>query len=161
MEGSAPVRIAIPSRGGFPGNPRLPALHWKGAGPPDAAAMLGRFAGHGWTNGWRNGIYDFDHFHSTAHEVLGCAAGWVDVSLGAGAGPVVRFEAGDVLMLPAGVAHRNLGAAPDLLVVGAYDRGLDWDLRRGDIAELAAVAAIIAVLPPPDRDPISGEPFES
>lgn len=153
-----PERFVIRQIHGFPGN-SLPALLWRAALPANATAMLARFAAHGWTGGWRNGIYDFDHFHSTAHEVLGCAAGWVDVSLGAGAGPVVRFAAGDVLMLPAGTAHRNVAAAPDLLVVGAYDRGRDWDLRRGDVAELPAVRATIAALAPPARDPVDGTAF--
>jgi uncharacterized protein YjlB len=70
-----------------------------------------------------------------------------------------RFElrAGDVVVLPAGTGHRNLGSSPDLLVVGAYPNGMDWDLRRGDPAEHEEVLANIARVPLPGHDPVRGE----
>lgn len=30
---------------------------------------------NGWGDAWRNGIYDFVHYHSMTHEVLGVAQG--------------------------------------------------------------------------------------
>ena len=154
---NAPISLLIPGRGDFPGS-SLPVVIYRKALPADPVAMLRRFAAQGWTNGWTNGIYDFDHFHSIAHEVLGIASGWVEVSLGAGAGPTLRLAAGDVIALPAGVAHRNMGAAADLLVAGAYDRGRDWDLRRGDPAEAASVRAAMAAVPLPRQDPVADGP---
>ena len=70
-----------------------------------------------------------------------------------------RFElaSGDVVVLPAGTGHCNLGSSSDLLVVGAYPNGMDWDLRRGDPAERDAALANIARVPLPDEDPVSGE----
>ena len=41
-----------------------------------------RFAANDWRRAWRNGIYDFHHFHSTSHEVLGIAAGEALVRFG-------------------------------------------------------------------------------
>jgi uncharacterized protein YjlB len=63
---------------------------------------------------------------------------------------------GDVLVLPAGTGHRNLGASPDLQVVGAYPDGMRWDLRRGDPAEHDEVVASIAAVPLPGADPVAG-----
>ena len=54
-----------------PNNPRLPALIYEGAFPSDvtdlAALMEKRFQENGWPPQWRNGIYDFEHYHSQGH----------------------------------------------------------------------------------------------
>ena len=63
---------------------------------------------------WRNGIYAHHHYHSTAHEVLGIVAGSVRVRLGGERGTTVELRAGDVVVIPAGVAHKNEGASPNL-----------------------------------------------
>ena len=44
----------------------------------------------------------------------------------------------------------------DLLVVGAYPEGRDWDLRRGSPDERAEVLANIAAVPLPATDPLHG-----
>ena len=93
--------------GAFP-NRRLPLLVRRGAlSGMDADAVEARFAAHGWTGAWRNGIRPFHHFHSTSHEVPGCYAGHASVCLG---GPTERgvtltFEAGAALLIPAGVGQ--------------------------------------------------------
>jgi uncharacterized protein YjlB len=139
-------------------NSRLPVLIYPGAveriaGP---AAYEELFAGNGWTGGWHDGIFPFHHFHSTAHEVLGIAAGRVSVMLGGPRGRRFELRAGDVVVLPAGTGHCNVGASSDLLVVGAYPNGMRWDLRRGDPAEHEEVLANIARVPVPDADPVRG-----
>ena len=135
---------------------RFPLLVYRGALPPDPAAMERAFAANGWSNSWRDGIFDYHHFHSIAHEVLGIAAGEVRVAFGGPSGREVTVRAGDVVVIPAGVAHRNMGASADLLVVGAYPGGGDYDIRRGDPAEHAAALRAIAAVPLPDSDPVSG-----
>jgi uncharacterized protein YjlB len=142
--------------GRFP-NSSLPLLVHRAALPPDAAAMIRTFASNGWSNSWRDGIFPYHHFHSIAHEVLGIASGWVEVAFGGPAGQAVTVRAGDVVVIPAGVAHRNLGQSDDLLVVGAYPGGSDYDLRRGDPAEHAAAVHAIAEVPLPGSDPVLGE----
>ena len=59
-------------------------------------------------------------------------------------------------MLPAGTGHCNVGSSADLLVVGAYPNGMQWDLRRGDPAERDEVLTNIAAVPLPDADPDHG-----
>ncbi len=140
---------------GFP-NSALPLLVYRRALPPDPAAMERAFAANGWSNAWRDGIFGYHHFHSTAHEVLGIAAGEVRVAFGGPSGREVTVQAGDVVAIPAGVAHRNLGQSARLLVVGAYPGGADYDIRRGDPAEHAAAARAIAAVPLPDSDPVFG-----
>lgn len=141
--------------GRFP-NSRLPVLVYRRALPPDAAAMERAFAAHGWSNSWRDGIFRYHHFHSIAHEVLGIAAGEVRVAFGGPSGRELAVRAGDVVVIPAGVAHRNMGQSADLLVVGAYPGGGDYDIRQGDPAEHAAAARAVAAVPLPDSDPVSG-----
>lgn len=140
-------------------NSRLPVLVYGGAVDRDAGvgAYEKLFADHGWLGAWRDGIYSFHHFHSTAHEVLGIAAGEAEVMLGGPEGRRFALRAGDIVILPAGTGHCNLGSSPDLLVVGAYPNGMDWDLRRGDPAEHDEVVANIARVPLPDQDPVQGE----
>jgi uncharacterized protein YjlB len=140
-------------------NSRLAVLVYHGVADvaAGAASCEALFHGNGWGNSWRSGIFDFHHFHSTAHEVLGIAAGATKVILG---GPEVGrpFEVseGDVLVLPAGTGHCRIGSRSGLLVVGAYPRGQDWDLRRGDPAEHDEVLANIARVPLPETDPVAG-----
>jgi uncharacterized protein YjlB len=143
--------------GGIP-NSALPVLLYRGALQPDAgaAAYEDLFAGNGWLGAWRDGIYPFHHFHSTSHEVLGIASGTANVVLGGPQGSRVELSAGDVVVLPAGTGHCNAGSEPGLLVVGAYPKGMRWDLRRGDPSEHDEVLANIARVPLADTDPVGG-----
>jgi uncharacterized protein YjlB len=152
--------IRFEDDGAIPNN-RLPLLVYPGVvavtGPDPAAAFETRFAAHGWRGAWRNGIYPFPHYHSTAHEVLGIARGEARVRFGGGKGTVLTVRAGDVVVIPAGVGHQNLGASADLLVVGAYPGGADWDLCRGRPEERPRVLDNIAQVALPAADPVHGE----
>jgi len=141
--------------GRFPNSP-LPLLVYRGTLPPDPAAMERAFRAQGWSNAWRDGIFGYHHFHSIAHEVLGIARGEAQVAFGGPAGQVVTVQPGDVVVIPAGVAHCNKGQSRDLLVVGAYPGGADYDLKRGDPAEYEEVRRAVAAVPVPDTDPLTG-----
>jgi len=65
-------------------------------------------------------------------------------------------QSGDVIVIPAGVAHQKLDASSDFAVVGAYPDGRDWDLLRGRPGERPEADRKIAALPIPDNDPIYG-----
>ena len=89
--------------GRVPNNPSLPLIVYRSAlatGPRCAADCEKLFADNGWSGGWRNGIYAHHHYHSTAHEVLGIAAGSVRVRLGGEDGTTVELHAGDVVVKP-------------------------------------------------------------
>jgi len=112
--------------GVVPNNSRLPLVVYRGvleAGPDAAAACEKLFAGNGWSGGWRGGVYPYHHYHTTAHEALGIVAGSAKVRLGGDSGAVVDLNAGDAVVIPAGVAHKGEAASPDLLIVGAYPGG--------------------------------------
>jgi uncharacterized protein YjlB len=62
----------------LPSNLRLPLIVYRNALPSggDAAeACVALVERNGWGGAWRNGIYARNHYHSTAHEVLGIVAG--------------------------------------------------------------------------------------
>jgi uncharacterized protein YjlB len=92
-----------------PNNARLPALLYRNAipdvGPDRATACEALFRRNGWPPQWRNGIYAFHHYHSTAHEALGCAAGTASVLAGGPHGEPIELRLGDCLLLPAGTGH--------------------------------------------------------
>jgi uncharacterized protein YjlB len=146
--------------GVIPNNPTLPFLVYGGAlDLPDddpAAACEAVFAANGWAGSWRDGIYPFPHYHSTAHEVLGICRGEAMVRFGGDSGVTLTVRAGDVVVIPAGVGHQNLGASADLLVVGAYPRGQTWDLCRGRPDERPRVLDNIARVSLPASDPVYG-----
>lgn len=144
-----------------PNNVRLPLVVYRGAF--DASGMPGmeaaievHFAANDWSNAWVNGIYDFHHYHATAHEVLGVARGTADVQFGGAGGPVVRVAAGDAVMIPAGVGHCRRSSSADLSVVGAYPGGVDRDLKRATPANYQQALREIPLVPVPASDPVMG-----
>lgn len=148
--------------GVIPNNPSLPLILYRQAltedGTDRASAFERLFVSHGWGGTWRNGMYPFHHYHSTAHEVLGIASGTVTVQLGGETGKAMELVAGDAVLIPAGVGHKRLRSSPDLLVVGAYPVGQRWDLiRDDDVVDGVAVRARIRALEMPGEDPIEGK----
>lgn len=152
--------IILEDDGTFP-NSSLPVVLYRQAialAPNDPAASIEeRFHDQGWEGVWRNGIFTYHHYHSTAHEALGIARGHVTVQLGGPHGRTVDLEAGDLVVLPAGTAHRNLRQSADLLVVGAYPASQRPDLLRGDPDERPDADETIAGVPLPTSDPVLGE----
>ena len=145
--------------GRIPNNSTLPLLVYSRAlattgDLPSICEEL--FRNNGWGGSWRNGVFPFHHYHSTAHEVLGVVRGTVRLTFGGEEGVTVEVAAGDVVVIPAGVGHRNLGSSGDFLVVGAYPKGQSWDLRTGEPHERPEVLENIRKVPLPESDPVFG-----
>jgi uncharacterized protein YjlB len=148
--------------GETPNNPRLPLILYRSpvllrdAWDP-AAIFEELFAANGWKDSWRDGVYDFLHFHTRTHEVLGIARGAVRVEFGGAKGKILDLKAGDVVVLPAGTGHRRLRASDDLLVVGAYPARGAYDQPRPAEVDHAKATAAIAKVRLPARDPVFGK----
>lgn len=141
--------------GTYPNN-SLPLVFIKSAGATDPSTIEKIFHENNWVNSWRNGLYSFHHYHSTAHEVLGIYSGWVKAQLGGPGGKIVTLEAGDVVIIPAGVAHKNIDQSPDFKVVGAYPIGQNPDMKYGKPGERPEADQNIQSVDLPEHDPVYG-----
>ncbi|WP_207507118.1 cupin [Telluribacter humicola] len=154
-----PETLYFKDDGSIP-NSSLPLLLYRNAfaerNEEGAAWLEKTFAANNWTNSWRNGVYDFHHYHSTTHEVLGLYQGSAQLHLGGEGGEVLEVQAGDVIVIPAGVGHKNI-KCEDLSIVGAYPEGRDWDLMKGEPGERPKADDTIAALPVPATDPLFGK----
>lgn len=144
--------------GTFP-NSRLPLLFYAGAlrrEETTAERMEELFAANSWPPAWRASVFTYHHYHSTAHETLGVVRGSARLMLGGPQGREFEVAAGDVIVIPAGVAHRRLRSSADFLVVGCYPPGQDWDLLRGEPGDRPQADENIARVPLPGTDPVGG-----
>lgn len=159
-DSAKPLATQFADDGSIPNNPRLPVLIYRRAfdvsGRDPAAEAERMFRRNGWPPQWRDGVYGFHHYHSTAHEALAIARGGVKVRLGGDAGQDFDLSAGDVAVLPAGTGHKRVAASGDLLVVGAYPPGQQWDLLKGSPDDRPAALMNIERVPLPDCDPVFG-----
>jgi uncharacterized protein YjlB len=155
---SEPIAHLLGPSGSIPNHPTFPLLVYPGAFPPGATPESIRelFASHLWGDSWVNGVFSYHHFHSCAHEVLGCFAGEARVQFGGPGGPEVEIRSGDAVVIPAGVGHRNLGSSRDFAVVGAYPPGEDRDVCSGGEFSEEEARQRIASVPLPPADPIAG-----
>jgi uncharacterized protein YjlB len=156
-----PEQFLFADDGAIPNNPTLPFLVYRNAvalhGGHDPAAVFEElFAANGWGQSWRNGIYDYVHYHSKIHEVLGIARGSGRIRFGGRHGAELELTAGDVAVLPAGTGHQRLEASGDFLVVGAYPAEGEYDEYRGAPEEHARARLSIPKVARPDKDPVSG-----
>ena len=142
-------QIHLTDDGTFPNSP-LPLLF-------PAKHVTDLFESHNWSNSWDDGIFEYHHYHSITHEVLGIYSGETTVQLGGEHGEKIKIQKGDVLVIPAGVAHKNLGKENDIGCVGAYPDGRDYDMNYGKPGERPGTDHNIHHVPLPKTDPVYGE----
>ena len=146
--------------GAIPNHPHWPLLVYPGvvaiAGADPAAAFEALFDQNRWPAAWRDGVFPFHHFHTTAHEVLGVYSGEVTVQFGGEGGVVVTAQPGDVIVLPAGTGHKKLSSRGALGVVGAYPAGQHADTCTPLLSNLERSADAVARVALPECDPVYG-----
>ena len=142
-------------------NSKLPFLVYKRAVAVDndhpERTIEQLFGANGWGAMWRNGVYDFLHYHGTVHEVLGIARGNAVVRFGGDKGTELAIAAGDVAILPAGTGHQRLSSSADFSVVGAYPPGSQMQLDRATPENHARALKTIPLVKLPQTDPVLGE----
>ena len=154
------IEKLFPENGSFPNNGKLPlvvyrqALRLPAGGAPDRIEILVR--DNRWGNTWRWGLYDYHHYHSTAHECLCIYSGSVRILFGGPGGMSVDAAAGDVVILPAGLTHRNIGCSSDFRTLGCYPAGQSPDMKYGKAGERPAADKRIARVRLPQLDPVYG-----
>jgi uncharacterized protein YjlB len=155
-----PEHYVIHGDNNFPNNDYLPLLIYKQPFDPSEKKLADHiektFKANNWTNSWRNGILEQHHYHSNTHEVLGISAGNCKVQLGGPNGVILDVEKGDVIILPAGIAHKNLGCSKDFECVGGYPGGIEPDMKYGKPEDRPEADKNIQNVPIPDIDPVYG-----
>ena len=145
--------------GGVPNN-ALPVLIYHRVIPPDtsdnAEYLEHLFRTNGWPPQWRYPVYTFTHFHSNTHEALGVYAGSAKLQLGGEHGKIIEVNVGDVLLLPAGIGHKQISADEDFMLVGAYPPDVKADLCHDELPQLAARTKAVNAVPLPATDPVTG-----
>jgi uncharacterized protein YjlB len=147
--------------GRIPNNPNLPLLVYsRGLSEPEQQPSRCKelLARNGWGGAWVDGVFSYRHYHSTSHEVLCVVSGRASIAFGGPEGETVEVQAGDMVVIPAGVGHCKVGSSGDFSVVGAYPRGQEsYDLRTGEEGERPEVLENIREVPLPEADPLFGE----
>ena len=151
-------RLILEDDGRFP-NSTLAVLVYRAAieQGSSAEAFKTLLSRNGWPAQWVGSIFQYHHYHSTAHEALGVASGSAQIALGGPRSVTVSVSEGDAVVIPAGVAHKLESASTDFAVVGAYPPGQDWDILTGEHGERETALANISNVPAPRTDPVQGE----
>lgn len=153
------IHHLIKENGFFPNNAKLPLLHYKKAfdlAHLNSGSIKKLFLENEWKNTWVDSIFQFHHYHSNTHEVLGISRGSCSVELGGERGLILGLEKGDALIIPAGVSHKNVGSSKDFECVGAYPFAISYDMNYGTQEESSVAIAKIKSVPLPKTDPVYG-----
>lgn len=159
-DNAEPLAIVFEDDGLVPNNV-LPFLVYQGAMKLDPkqpeATIESLFEANGWGGTWRNGVFDYLHYHATVHEVLGVARGSARVRFGGDHGQELEIKPGDVAILPAGTGHQCIKASEDFCVIGAYPPGAKMEITRATAENHAKALKTIPNVQLPPGDPVTGK----
>lgn len=151
------TRDILPADSGFPNNRLLPLLRYsKALKETETETVRELLETNGWSNAWTGDIHTRHHYHSTTHEVLVALAGAAQVQFGGPNGLSLSFEAGDAVIIPAGVAHKKIDGTDDFICMGAYPDGRSYDMLYGNAGEETTARENIRKVPLPENDPLYG-----
>merc|ERR1712232_478484 len=114
------LRAYLSGDGTFPNNDDFPLIVYQGA-----CANYGRQRGaqtlvkNGWTRPWAWGGFPYHHYHSTAWEALMCVAGTAQIQFGGPNGPTLDANVGDLILIPPGIAHKQVEATSNFTLLGS------------------------------------------
>ncbi|RNF38393.1 cupin domain-containing protein [Planococcus salinus] len=143
--------------GTIPNNPSLPVVFYPRAFQEAPEKIETIFNRNDWTNSWTGDVFDYHHYHSNTHEVLGVRSGRATLQIGGEQGTELTVEVGDVAVLPAGTGHKKLDSSADFKVVGAYPGGVQPNKKTGEPEERPYVLEDIQNTPLPHNDPVRGK----
>ncbi|EOD50968.1 putative cupin domain protein [Neofusicoccum parvum UCRNP2] len=137
--------------------------------------ILSAIERNGWLKGGQWKTYKVAHFHSNTHECYGIIRGNTTYLLGKSPedadiddegnpnGTKFFAEAGDVFVLPAGVAHCSVKSDGDYEFIGLYPGGplvdgerFNLNYARDGAEKTRELAKKSAAVPVPDKDPLYG-----
>jgi uncharacterized protein YjlB len=151
------IRNTLPDDGEFPNNALLQLLIYQQAlHTTEGETVKEIFESNRWINSWEDGIFDYHHYHSKTHEVLGVIRGTARLQFGGPSGIAQSVNPGDLIIIPAGVAHRLIEGDDDFTVVGAYPEGQPYDIMYGKDGERPQADNNIRSVPLPESDPLYG-----
>lgn len=150
-------RLFMSDDGTFPNNNRFPLLLYKAAFSGTQIEGQTLITQNGWTQPWAWGVFSYHHYHSRAWELLLCVQGQAHVQIGGEKGPVVQIQNGDLVLVPSGIAHKQLEASGEFTLLGSYPKqgwtgSIDTLTGRPTQEERDNILACYA----PVRDPIFG-----
>ena len=124
------------SRNGWvPNNEILPVLLYRSAIEPGkdhrGSKFSERFRANSWPAQWRHSVYDFHHYHSTTHEVMGFAIGQARLVTAELPGlPVWAIDADALIVRPGPRVVDGVEALAAILHPGAVPAPLPHTVHR-------------------------------
>jgi uncharacterized protein YjlB len=161
LKPSRPFACEFCDDGFVPNHPRWAFVLYRGAisrprSLDPAGVWEALFESNRWGNTWRGQIYDYLHYHSRIHEVLGIARGSATVRIGGNKGRTLKVKAGDVMIIPAGTGHQSLKASSTFMAVGAYPPRGTYDECAPTKADHDRARKTAPKVARPPTDPVFG-----
>jgi uncharacterized protein YjlB len=161
LQSCRPLSFRFKDDGFIPNNPIWPLVVYRSAvrhprSLDPAAVWEAIFESNGWGDCWRGEVYDYLHYHSRIHEVLGIARGSATVRVGGNKGRTLKLKAGDAVIIPAGTGHQCLAASKSFMAVGAYPPIGTYDECGPTVEEHERGLKSVRRVGRPRKDPVFG-----